>query len=179
MLLLRQLAAGCSPHRHGFNTRHFIWNLWWKKRHWGVIFSQVPPFPLSILFHQMLSILSFIFRQRNVLLDFWDYWTKSTFMLQRVSFSNAGNVRFCCKTELSFNKNLHLFVNFLWLLFHILWIWPVRMNNTMERSDRKRSQYIWGTQLWPLSGGAKTNQEKRNDCICITIGLNRHLSSGK
>jgi len=53
------------------------------------------------------------------------------------------------------------------------------MNNTMERSDRKRSQYIWGTLLWSLSGGAETNHEKRNDYIYITIGLNRHLSSGK
>jgi len=36
-------------------------------------------------------------------------------------------------------------------------------------SDRKRSQYIWGSLLWPLSGGDETNQEKRNDFICLTI----------
>jgi len=34
------LAAGCPPHRHGFNTRHSVWNLWWKSEIWAWYFPK-------------------------------------------------------------------------------------------------------------------------------------------
>jgi hypothetical protein len=58
------LTAQTRVHHQIFHVKFVV-----KKQHWGMIFFHVPPFPFSILFHQMLSVLFFIFRQRNTLWD--------------------------------------------------------------------------------------------------------------
>jgi hypothetical protein len=43
----------------GLIPDQYMWDLWWKKRHWERFLSQYFSFPLSISFHQC-SILIFI-----------------------------------------------------------------------------------------------------------------------
>jgi hypothetical protein len=41
------------------HTRHSIWDLWWIKWHWNILFSEFFSFPLSVLFHRG-SVCSYI-----------------------------------------------------------------------------------------------------------------------
>jgi hypothetical protein len=48
---LRQLVAGLSQRRLGFDPGQSIWDLWWTKWHWDRFFPEYFGFPLSISFH--------------------------------------------------------------------------------------------------------------------------------